>query len=137
MCGELYVWRVPPTKTTPFGHLPSDYAAYTYIFTVHKRGYSPALLHIYTQYASINPVLFNTLYILFYNYSLNYTLTNTWAGNMQTMQTLYITVRPSKTAPNHSISVGLGDLYPHPVNVPTAAQDSQSGGRRIPCIGGI
>ena len=117
MCGELYVWRVPPTKTTPPWHPPSGYAAYTYIFAVHKRGYSTALLHIYTQYAGTNPVLFNTLYILF----LNYTLTNTWAGNMQTMQTLYITVRPSKTAPNHSISVGLGDLYPHPVNVPTAA----------------
>lgn len=37
------------------------------------------------------------------------------------MQTLYIVARPPETAPNHSISVGLGDLYPHPVNVPTAA----------------
>lgn len=120
MCGELYVWRVPPIKTTPHA-TPSDYAAYTYIFAVHKRGYSPALLYIYTQYAGTNPVLYDTLYILLYNYALNYTLTNTWAGNMQTMQTLYIAVRPSKTAPNHSISVGLGDLYPHPVNVPTAA----------------
>lgn len=136
MCGELYVWRVPPTKTTPMAP-PSGYAAYTYIFAVHKRGYSTALLHIYTQYAGTNPVLYNTLYILLYNYSLNYTLTNTWAGNMQTMQTLYITVRPSKTAPDHSISVGLGDLYPHPVNVPTAAQNSQRGGRRIPCVGGV
>lgn len=137
MCGELYVWRVPPTKTTPPWHPPSDYTAYTYIFAVHKRGYSPALLYIYTQYAGTNPVLYDTLYILLYNYSLNYTLTNTWAGNMQTMQTLYITVRPSKTAPDHSISVGLGDLYPHPVNVPTAAQNSQRGGRRIPCVGGV
>lgn len=111
----------PPYKNHPPVAPPSDYAAYTYIFAVHKRGYSPALLYIYTQYAGTNPVLFSTLYILFYNYSLNYTLTNTWAGNMQTMQTLYIAVRPSKTAPNHSISVGLGDLYPHPVNVPTAA----------------
>lgn len=76
MCGELYVWRVPPIKTTPMAP-PSDYAAYTYIFAVHKRGYSPALLYFYTQYAGINPVLYDTLYILFYNYSLNYTLTNT------------------------------------------------------------
>lgn len=136
MCGELYVRRVPPTKTTPVAP-PSDYAAYTYIFAVHKRGYSPALLYIYTQYAGTNPVLYDTLYILLYNYSLNYTLTNTWAGNIQTMQTLYIAVRPPKTASNHSISIGLGDLYPHPVNVPTAAQNSQSCGRRIPCIGGI
>lgn len=126
-----------PYKNHPPWHPPSDYAAYTYIFAVYKRGYSTALLYIYTQYAGTNPVLYNTLYILLYNYSLNYTLTNTWAGNMQTMQTLYIAVRPSKTAPNHSISVGLGDLYPHPVNVPTAAQNSQSCGRRIPCIGGI
>lgn len=125
-----------PYKNYPHA-TPSDYAAYTYIFAVHKRGYSPALLYIYTQYAGTNPVLFNTLYILFYNYSLNYTLTNTWAGNIQTMQTLYIAVRPPKTASNHSISIGLGDLYPYPVNVPTAAQNSQSGGRRIPCIGGI
>lgn len=125
-----------PYKNHPHA-TPSDYAAYTYIFAVYKRGYSTALLYIYTQYAGTNPVLYNTLYILLYNYSLNYTLTNSWAGNMQTMQTLYITARPSKTAPNHSISVGLGDLYPHPVNVPAAAQNSQSGGRRIPCIGGI
>lgn len=111
----------PPYKNHPPWHPPSDYTAYTYIFAVHKRGYSPALLYIYTQYAGTNPVLYGTLYILLYNYSLNYTLTNTWAGNMQTMQTLYITARPPKTAPNHSISVGLGDLYPHPVNVPTAA----------------
>lgn len=127
----------PPYKNHPPVAPPSDYAAYTYIFAVHKRGYSPALLYIYTQYAGTNPVLFNTLYILFYNYSLNYTLTNTWAGNIQTMQTLYIAVRPPKTASNHSISIGLGDLYPYPVNVPTAAQNSQSCGRRIPCIGGI
>lgn len=137
MCGELYVWRVPPTKTTPPWHPPSGYAAYTYIFAVHKRGYSTALLHIYTQYAGTNPVLYDTLYILLYNYSLNYTLTHSWAGNMQTMQTLYIVARPPKTAPNHSISVGLGDLYPHPVNVPAAAQNSQGGGGRIPCIGGV
>lgn len=126
----------PPYKNYPHA-TPSDYAAYTYIFAVHKRGYPPALLYIYTQYAGINPVLYNTLYILLYNYSLNYTLTHSWARNMQTMQTLYIVARPPKTAPNHSISVGLGDLYPHPVNVPAAAQNSQRGGRRIPCIGGI
>lgn len=118
----------PPYKNHPPVAPPSDYAAYTYIFAVHKRGYSPALLYIYTQYAGTNPVLFNTLYILFYNYSLNYTLTYSWAGNMQDIQTLYITVRPSKTAPNHSIRIGLGDLYPHSVNVPTAGQNSQSGG---------
>ena len=88
---------------------------------MHKRGFHLLILYIYTQYAGTNPVLYDTLYILLYNYSLNYTLTNTWAGNMQTMQMLYIVVRPPKTAPNHSISVGLGDLYPHPVNVPTAA----------------
>ena len=76
MCGGLYVWRVPPYKNYPHA-TPSDYAAYTYIFAVYKRGYSTALLYIYTQYAGTNPVLFNTLYILFYNYSLNYTLTNT------------------------------------------------------------
>lgn len=137
MRGAICLARPPYKNHPPPWHPPSDYAAYTYIFAVHKRGYPPALLYIYTQYAGINPVLYDTLYILFYNYSLNYTLTNTWAGNMQTMQTLYITVRPSKTAPDHSISIGLGDLYPHPVNVPTAAQNSQSGGRRIPCIGGI
>lgn len=126
----------PPYKNHPHAP-PSDYAAYTYIFAVHKRGYSSALLHIYTQYVGTNPVLYNTLYILLYNYSLNYTLTHSWAGNMQTMQTLYIVARPPKTAPNHSISVGLGDLYPHPVNVPAAAQNSQGGGGRIPCIGGV
>lgn len=119
MWGAICLAR-SPYKNYPHA-TPSDYAAYTYIFAVYKRGYSTALLYIYTQYAGTNPVLFNTLYILFYNYSLNYTLTNTWAGNMQTMQTLYITVRPPETASNHSISVGLGDLYPHPVNVPTAA----------------
>ena len=127
----------PPYKNHPPWHPPSDYAAYTYIFTVHKRGYPAALLYIYTQYAGTNPVLYDTLYILFYNYSLNYTLTYSWAGNMQTMQTLYITARPSETAPNHSISIGLGDLYPHTVNVPTAGQNSQSGGCRVPCVGGI
>lgn len=75
MCGELYVWRVPPIKTTPHA-TPFDYAAYTYIFAVHKRGYSTALLYIYTQYAGTNPVLYDILYILLYNYSLNYTLTH-------------------------------------------------------------
>lgn len=136
MRGAICLARSPYKNHPPMAP-PSGYTAYTYIFLVHKRGYSATLLYIYTQYAGTNPVLYSTLYILFYNYSLNYTLTNTWAGNMQTMQTLYIVARPPKTAPNHSISVGLGDLYPHPVNVPTAAQNSQGGGRRIPCIGGI
>ncbi len=126
-----------PHKNHPPWHPPSDYAAYTYIFAVHKRRYSSALLYIYTQYAGTNPVLYNTLYILLYNYALNYTLTNTWAGNMQTIQTLYIVARPPKTASNHSISISLGDLYPYPVNVPTAAQNSQRGGGGIPRIGGI
>ena len=65
-----------PYKNYPHA-TPSDYAAYTDIFAVHKRGYSSALLHIYTQYVGTNPVLYNILYILLYNYSLNYTLTNT------------------------------------------------------------
>ena len=121
MCGELYVWRVPPTKTTPHATPPPIMQHIHTFLRCINGGYSPALLYIYTQYAGTNPVLYDTLYILLYNYSLNYTLTNTWAGNMQTMQTLYITVRPPETASNHSISVGLGDLYPHPVNVPTAA----------------
>lgn len=135
MCGGLYVWRVPPTKTTPMPPPPIMQHIHTFLRCIN--GVIQQHFCIYTQYAGINPVLYDTLYILFYNYSLNYTLTNTWARNMQTMQTLYITARPPKTAPNHSISVGLGDLYPHPVNVPTAAQNSQSGGRRIPRIGGI
>ena len=74
MRGAMCLAR-PPYKNYPLCP-PSEYAAYTYIFTVHKRRYSSALLHIYTQYAGINPVSFNTLYILFYNYSLNYTLTH-------------------------------------------------------------
>lgn len=76
MCGELYVWRVPSTKTTPHG-TPLRLCSIYIHFAVHKRGYSPALLYIYTQYAGTNPVLYDTLYILLYNYSLNYTLTNT------------------------------------------------------------
>lgn len=66
----------PPYKNYPHA-TPSDYAAYTYIFAVHKRGFHLLILYIYTQYAGTNPVLYDTLYILLYNYSLNYTLTNT------------------------------------------------------------
>ena len=109
-----------PYKNHPHA-TPSDYAAYTYIFAVYKRGYSTALLYIYTQYAGTNPVLYNTLYILLYNYSLNYTLTNTWAGNMQTMQTLYITARPSKTAPNHSTSTRTPSTSPQRLRIARAA----------------
>ena len=80
MCGELYVWRVPPTKTTPPSAPPfrlcSIFIHRIALCRMYKTVIHPLDLHIHAHYTGINPVIFNTLCILIYNYSLNYTLTN-------------------------------------------------------------
>lgn len=140
MCAGLYIQEPIPIKNYPL--LPpfllcSIFIRRTALCRMHKTVIHPLDLHIHAHYTGINPVIFNTLCILVYNYSLNYTLANSLTGNIQAMQWLYIVLRTPKSAAHDPISISLRNLHPHSVNVPAAAQNGQSCGRRIPRIGGI
>lgn len=80
MRAELYNAASRCLKTTPSSAPPfrlcSIFIHSIARFGVYKHVIHPCVLHNHTRYAGISPVLFNTLYILPYNYSLNYTLTH-------------------------------------------------------------